>query len=129
MPEQYHGRKQTRKGTGAKFARHGDRKLSHYGGHFAGTKVSDKNEVENVRKRGGRSKVVSLYIGFANVVMPDKKIKKARIKTVLESPNNPHYKRMNIITKGVVIETDVGKARVTNRPGQEGVVNAVLIKS
>ncbi|VVB73501.1 30S ribosomal protein S8e [uncultured archaeon] len=129
MPEQYHGRKQTRKGTGAKFARHGVRRLSHLGGHFAGTKVAEKNEVETVRKRGGSKKVVSLYIGFANVVMHDKKIKKAKIKTVLESPNNAHYKRMNIITKGVIIETDVGKARVTNRPGQEGVVNAVLIKS
>lgn len=129
MPEQYHGRKQTRKGTGAKFARHGDRVRSHVGGHFSGTKVSDKNEVVKVRTRGGSEKVVPHYIAYANVVMHDKKIKKARIKTVVESPNNPHYKRMNIITKGVVIETDVGKARVTNRPGQDGVVNAVLITS
>ena len=129
MPAQYHGRKQTRKGTGAKFARHGDRTLSHFGGHFTGTKVSDKNEVAKVKMRGGKKKVISVYIAFANVVMHDKKIKKAKIKTVLESPNNAHYKRMNVLTKGVVIETDVGKARVTNRPGQEGVVNAVLIKS
>jgi small subunit ribosomal protein S8e len=35
---------------------------------------------------------------------------------------------MNIITKGAVIETDAGKARVTSRPGQHGVVNAVLLK-
>jgi small subunit ribosomal protein S8e len=53
---------------------------------------------------------------------------KSKIKTVKENPANPHYVRMNIITKGAVIETDAGLARVTSRPGQHGVVNAVLIK-
>jgi small subunit ribosomal protein S8e len=50
------------------------------------------------------------------------------IKTVTENPANRHYVRRNIITKGSVIETSKGKARVTNRPGQEGMITAVLIK-
>ncbi|MCE4622698.1 MAG: 30S ribosomal protein S8e, partial [Desulfurococcales archaeon] len=33
-----------------------------------------------------------------------------------------------IIVKGAIIETTEGKAIVTSRPGQDGVVNAVLIK-
>ena len=125
--QQYHEAKQTKKKTGAKFARHHDKKLAHYGGHFASTKVSDEDERVKARKRGGSKKIVSLYAAYANVVMADGKIKKAKIKTVLDSPNNPNFKRMNIITKGVIIETEVGKAKVTSRPGQDGVVNAKII--
>ncbi|MEM3408367.1 MAG: 30S ribosomal protein S8e [Candidatus Micrarchaeia archaeon] len=125
--QQYHEAKQTKKKTGAKFARHRDKKLAHYGGHFASTKVSDTDVRVKARKRGGSKKIVALYAAYANVVMPDGKIKRAKIKSVLDSPNNPNYKRMNIITKGVIIETEVGKAKVTSRPGQDGVVNAKIV--
>ena len=50
------------------------------------------------------------------------------IKDVLENPANPHYVRRDIITKGAIVITDIGKARITSRPGQHGVVNAVLIE-
>ena len=30
--------------------------------------------------------------------------------------------------KGAIIETSAGKARITNRPSQEGQINAVLIE-
>ena len=33
-----------------------------------------------------------------------------------------------IITKGALIETELGKAIVTSRPGQDGVVNALLVE-
>ena len=46
---------------------------------------------------------------------------------VVENPANPNYARRNIITKGAVIETSAGEARVTSRPGQSGQVNAVLL--
>ncbi|MCK4518463.1 hypothetical protein KAT92_06805 [Candidatus Babeliales bacterium] len=55
-------------------------------------------------------------------------VKRARVKDVIESAANRHYTREDIITKGTIIETEAGKARVTSRPGQDGVVNAVLIK-
>ena len=35
--------------------------------------------------------------------------------------------RRNIITKGSIVETKLGKAKVTCRPGQEGSVNGVLL--
>jgi len=47
---------------------------------------------------------------------------------VLENPANRHFVRRNILTKGTIIETVKGKAKITGRPGQEGMVNAVLIK-
>ena len=54
--------------------------------------------------------------------------KKAKIRTVLETPDNRHYARQNIITKGALIDTEMGKVRVTNRVGQDGVVNGILVK-
>jgi small subunit ribosomal protein S8e len=53
---------------------------------------------------------------------------KAKILMVVGNPANRHFVRRNILTKGCIIETDKGKARVLSRPGQEGVVNAVLIQ-
>ena len=50
-----------------------------------------------------------------------------KIVEVVENSANPNYVRQNIITKGSIIETEKGKAKVTSRPGQHGVVNAVLI--
>jgi ribosomal protein S8E len=50
------------------------------------------------------------------------------IETVVENTASGHYVRRNIITKGAVIKTAAGNARVTSRPGQDGVINAVLIE-
>ena len=46
---------------------------------------------------------------------------------VVENPANRHYIRRNILTRGTIIKTEKGNARITSRPGQDGVVNAVLI--
>lgn len=126
--EQYHGTKLTKRSTGGTKRKSSDKKLSKYGGHFSATRIGKSHNVE-LRARGGKSKVSLRYAEFANVVMPDKSIKKVKILSVVEAPNNRDYKRMNIITKGVTIETDVGKALVTSRVGQDGVVNAVLVKA
>jgi small subunit ribosomal protein S8e len=32
-----------------------------------------------------------------------------------------------MITKGAVLKTELGRARVTSRPGQHGILNAVLM--
>jgi len=84
---------------------------------------------KKIRTTGGHQKTILLSTNIANVLDPKTgKTTKAEIKTVLENKANPHYVRRNIITKGAIIETTAGKAKVTSRPGQEGVVNAVLIE-
>jgi len=78
--------------------------------------------------RSGKLKTRLLKTNMANVYDKKSKTHKiVKIKTILENPANRHYVRRNIITKGSVIDTDLGKARVTNKPGQEGAINAVLI--
>jgi len=77
---------------------------------------------------GGNYKVILTQADVANVLdQKTKKYHKARIINVIDNPANKHYVRRNILTKGSIISTEKGKARVTNRPGQEGQVNAVLI--
>jgi small subunit ribosomal protein S8e len=57
------------------------------------------------------------------------KAKKVKIETVKDNKANQHYMRRNIITKGAVIKTELGDAKVTNRPGQDGLINAILLPS
>ena len=66
--------------------------------------------------------------GKSNVKSSTKKTVVADVKTVVDSPANRNFVRRSIMTKGAVIETSLGKARITSRPGQEGFLNAVLVK-
>ncbi|PSQ15790.1 30S ribosomal protein S8e [Halobacteriales archaeon QS_8_69_73] len=61
-------------------------------------------------------------------VATDDGVERADIEDVVENPSDPNYVRRNIITKGAVVETSVGRARVTSRPGQDGQVNAELVE-
>ena len=84
--------------------------------------------VKKVRTMGDNRKARAKTTNVAYVIdSKSNKVTKAEITSVLENNANIHYVRRNIINKGAVIETKIGKARVTSRPGQSGVINAVLI--
>ncbi|MDD1771281.1 MAG: 30S ribosomal protein S8e [Methanomassiliicoccales archaeon] len=84
---------------------------------------------EAFRVTGGGSKAKMLKANYANVVDPaTKKIQKSKILTVKENAANPNYVQRNIINRGAIIQTELGLAKVTSRPGQDGAVNAVLVK-
>jgi len=86
-----------------------------------------KTHVFRTRWKNGKTRV--LKAGIANVTVPkENKSQKIKILSVVENRANPHYVRRNIITKGAVIKTELGNAKVTSRPGQDGVVNTVLIE-
>ncbi|AHF80175.1 30S ribosomal protein S8e [Thermococcus paralvinellae] len=92
------------------------------------TRVAEyKEERKIIRTFGGNRKVRLVQALYANV-FDGGKGKKVKILGVVENPANRQYVRRNIITKGAIIQTEIGKAIVTSRPGQDGVVNAVLIK-
>jgi SSU ribosomal protein S8E len=67
-------------------------------------------------------------IDFVNLATGDAKVKKAKIIKVLDNATNNDYKRRGIITKGAILETQEGKCRVISKPGQNGIVNAILLK-
>ena len=92
------------------------------------TKLGEK-KTSTLNTRGGHSKTITLSNNIANIYKPkEKKYVKAKIKAIIDNTANRHFVRRNILTKGAIIETEVGKARVTSRPGQEGAINAVLIE-
>lgn len=80
------------------------------------------------KTRGNNKKTALKTIDFVNLAGVDSKVKKAKILKVLENPTNNDYQRRGVITKGAVLETEQGKCRVVSRPGQNGIVNAILIK-
>ena len=77
--------------------------------------------------RGKNVKTALVSAGFVNLMI-DSKVKKTKIIRVLENPTNNDYQRRGVITKGAVIETEDGKCKVVSRPGQDGVVNGILVK-
>jgi small subunit ribosomal protein S8e len=116
-----------RKLSGSRYKDYRKKKLYEIGSNPSFTKVAPK-QIDRKRVVGGHIKFAALGMNTANLYDPKtKKYSKAKIKNTIESPANRNFVRRNIITKGSVIETDAGKAKVTSRPGQHGVVNAVLI--
>jgi small subunit ribosomal protein S8e len=117
-----------RKVTGGKIiAARGKRKYE-MGRESAETRISEIKR-KNVQTMGGNRKVRLLQCDIANVTNPkDGKTVSATIETVSGNDANKHYIRRNILTKGSVIRTSLGTAKVTSRPGQDGVVNAILIE-
>ena len=117
-----------RKVTGGKIiAARGKRKFE-MGRESAETRISEVKR-KNVQTMGGNRKVRLLQCDIANVTNPkDGKTVSTTIETVVDNIANKHYVRRNILTKGSVIRTALGTARITSRPGQDGVVNAVLIE-
>ena len=88
-----------------------------------------ERKIKKIRVRGGNYKIRLFRDKFANIYIPsEKRVVRAEIKNVVENRAHIHFARKNVITKGAIIETSVGKAMVTNRPGQEGIINAVLIE-
>jgi small subunit ribosomal protein S8e len=84
--------------------------------------------VKTYRVRGGNVKLRVLTATTVNVYDPaSRKMQPARIVTVRENPANANYVQRNIITRGAILETDVGLVRVRSRPGQDGVLNGVRV--
>ena len=85
-----------------------------------------KRKVE--RRKGGNIKIKILRDKYACVTDPKSgKTEKVEVTRVIKNPANVDYDRRGVITKGAIIETPIGLARITSSPGQNGIMNAVLI--
>jgi small subunit ribosomal protein S8e len=115
--------------SGAKYKQCMKKKQYELGSKPTLTKL-DEAKKKTTRIMGGNIKNRLLNINVANIIDPStKKAVKAKILNVVGNPANRFFVRRNILTKGSIIETEKGKAKVTSRPGQEGTVNAVLVKN
>jgi len=116
-----------RKQTGARYKDYRNKKQFELGREPSFTRIG-KKKVQVIRTMGANRKLRMLNADVANLFDPKtKSFKKVKIKTITDNPANRQFIRRNIMTKGCVIDTELGKAKITSRPGQDGVVNAVVI--
>lgn len=119
---------QGRKASGGKYKKIRKKRLYELAGKIRAVKLG-KEKKKNIRIRGGKTRAVLLSTERVNVLNPKtRECKTATIKNVVETPANKFLARTNILIKGAIIDTDLGKAKITNRPSQEAIVNAVLIE-
>ena len=105
-------------------------KRKYENGREAGEPVVAPTKKKVISTRGDNQKIRLLRCDMASVSDPKTgKSQKVKIESVVENEASLHYTRRNIITKGAVIKTEIGNALVTNRPGQDGVVSAILLST
>jgi len=128
MP-QWHDDLGKRKATGGKLRPYRSKRRSESGRYATETKLGEpQNSV--VLGRGGSTKIRLFRDKFANVTTPDsKKTERVEVKRVVRNPVNVDFDRRRILTRGAIIDTRLGEAVVTSRPGQDGIVNALLLRT
>ncbi len=87
-----------------------------------------KDKLKKQRIMGGNFKTKLFSTSFVNVTdLSTKKTSKVKIVRFESNQASKDLNRRHILTKGAIIETELGKARITSRPGQHGQLNAILI--
>jgi small subunit ribosomal protein S8e len=118
----------SRKASGGRYKSTLSKRTHMLGRKSSMTRIGELRK-KQVSTKGGNFKNRLFETNTANVFDPKtKKYEQATIKVVVESPANRNFVRRNVLTKGTVIDTAKGKAKVTSRPGQDGVINAVLME-
>jgi small subunit ribosomal protein S8e len=104
------------------------KKRKHEKGSFPTQTILGKTKMKISRTRGGNKKIRLLAAKQANVSnLKTGKTQKTEILRVIENPANIDYDRRGVMTKGTIIETPLGRALITSRPGQGGIINATLL--
>jgi len=112
--------------SGGRYVRSKGKKLCERPGQKRLVKLGEeKRKVRRVC--GGNKKSLLFAVKFVNIQGKGKN-KKTEIKNVLETPSNRFLARQNIVTKGTIVMTELGKVKITNRPTQEGNVNGILVE-
>lgn len=117
--------KKGRKISGGRYKKQRKKKKDEIQGQKRIVKLGEEKK-RTIRTKGGNKKTFLLKGKFVNLKVKDK-IKKIEIKNVLETPSNRFLARQNILTKGTIVETELGKVKITNRPTQETMINGILV--
>jgi len=123
----YQGDLFKRKRTGGKTHPHRSKRAFEVGRHASETAIGQP-EVLTVRGRGGGRRLRLAKARYANVSNGSGKVTRAEVTSLIDNPANPSYRRRGVITRGAIVETGLGRARVTSTPGSDGVLNAILIQ-
>src|SRR5512135_3338200 len=122
----WHGTLRKRKLTGGRKRAYRVKRKFEQGTYAAETTLGEPKRTAT-RGFGGNKKMKLFTDNQASVTDPKTgKTQKTSITRVIRNKANVDFNRRGVITKGAEIETALGTARVTSRPGIDGVINAVL---
>ena len=121
----WHGGLTKRKKTGGKKRASRTKRRQEAGRHPVETKLGEtKRKME--KGRSGIIKVKQVSTDMVNVSDPSTgQTERLKILDVVRNPANVDYNRRGVLTKGTIIRTEKGLARIVSRPGQNEVMNAV----
>ncbi len=90
--------------------------------------IIDEEKKKKHRVRGGNTKLKLFSSQYINVTDPNtNKTSKVRILGFESNDASKDLNRRHILTKGAVVETELGNAKISSRPGQDGILNGVLV--
>ena len=85
-------------------------------------------KIKKQRVMGGNFKLKLFATKLINVTDPStNKTQQVRILRFEENLASKDLNRRHILTKGAVVETELGNVKITSRPGQHGILNGVLV--
>ena len=89
--------------------------------------VLGETKLKTVLGRSRMEKTKIVKASMVNVSNPNTgKTEHLEILDVISNPAKADYNRRGVITKGTIIRTEKGLARIISRPGQDGALNAVV---
>ena len=124
----WHSGIEKRKKTGGRKRAYRTKRLREQGSQPVQTMFSETQRKNDSRiSRIIKTRLVST--NYVNVSNPSSgKTERLEILDVVRNPANVDYNRRGVITKGVIVRTENGLARVISRPGQHGVLNAISVE-
>ena len=124
----WHSGIEKRKKTGGKKRAYRTKRLREQGSSPVQTMFSETQRKNDSRiSRIVKTRLVSTnYVNVSNPVSG--KTERLEILDVIRNPANVDYNRRGVITKGVIIRTENGLAKIVSRPGQHGILNAIYIE-
>lgn len=124
----WHDNLKKRKKTGGKKRAYRTKRAFDQGRHPVETVLGEtRRKTVTGRARITKNKIVKTDL--VNVSNPGTGLtERLEIIDVIRNPANPDYNRRGVITKGTIVRTEKGLARIVSRPGQHGSLSAILLE-
>jgi small subunit ribosomal protein S8e len=122
----WHDRLTKRKKTGGKKRAYRTKRVYEQGRQPVETLFGEVNR-KKVKGISRISKIKLVKADYVNVSNPDMgTTERLKILDIVRNPANADYNRRGVITKGTIVRTEKGLAKIVSRPGQEGSLSAII---
>jgi small subunit ribosomal protein S8e len=124
----WHDRLTKRKKTGGKKRAYRTKRIYEHGSQPVETLLGETQR-KTVAGITSTRKIKLVKADYVNVSNPETGMtQRLEILDVVSNPAKADYNRRGVITKGTIVRTENGLARIVSRPGQEGSLSAVVVE-